>query len=926
MIAYNQVDSTQVLPQVSDLPIDPDVTMGLLDNGIRYYIRHNKKPEKRAELRLAVRAGSMQEDDEQQGLAHFVEHMAFNGTTHFKKNELIDYLEMVGMKFGPDLNAYTSFDQTVYMLQARTDSLDLLQKGLLILEDWATGLSFSEEEIDKERGVVLSEWRSSLSPDQRIYNEYLPVLYQGSRYAKRLPIGKPEIVEHADYETVRRFYRDWYRPDLMVIIAVGDFDVAMMEEEIKKRFSKIPTTPQARKRETYHVPSHEETLVKVVGDTEASFTRVHLYHKHPHESNRTLESFRDAIVRSIYNRMLSVRLEELTKQAKPPFTFGYSGYSPDLGDIDTYESYAFVAEGGSLKGLEALLEENERVKKHGFTNTELARVKTDLLKNMERGVKEKDKMPSKQLANAYLYHFLKDNPIPSIEQRQQLYETFLPTIQLEEVNQLAQKWIRTQNRVVVISGPEKESSPLPTEVAIRRVLEEVSKKEMTPYVDEVNDAPILSEKLYPVAVSNQKAYPEFGLTEFTLANGIRVVLKPTDFKNDEILMESFSPGGNSLYDDNLYQSASAATTITQEAGIGDFDGIALDKKLTGKNVSVYPYIGELFEGINGNCSPDDLETMMKMVYLYFTSPRKDEDAVQSYVAKQKSIFKNLMSNPQYYFYDQTSRIKYNSHVRRTWPTAKQLESINVDDVYQVYTDRFSNASDFTFVFVGNFEVEAMKKMLATYLGNLPSEKRKETFKDLGINLAKGQVVKQFVRGETPKSLVELTFHDSAFDYSDENILIFYSMINILRIKMRESMREDKGGVYGVNINGSIRKYPNPAYSITIAFNSEPDRVEDLIATALQDIETAKQIGAEEKDLIKVKAARLQDRKKSLKENRWWLGDLAKNYRNAAADFGLLDYEAYENAVNNITAEDIKKATQQYFNTENFIKIVMTPGN
>lgn len=924
MIAYNQVDSAKVTPQASELPIDPSVKTGVLENGIRYYVRQNKLPEKRAELRLVVKAGSMQEDDDQQGLAHFVEHMAFNGTTHFKKNELVDYLEMVGMKFGPDLNAYTSFDQTVYMLQARTDTAELLQKGLLILEDWASGLIFSEEEIDKERGVVVSEWRSSLSPDQRIYNQYLPVLYKGSRYSERLPIGKPEIIENADYETVRRFYKEWYRPDLMAVIAVGDFDAAMVEEEIKTRFSKVDSVENPRKRESYEVPTHDETLIKVVGDSEASFTRVQLYYKHPHQSIHTVEGFRAALIHSLYNRMLSGRLEELTKQANPPFTFGYSGYSPDLGNIDTYEGYAFVAEGGALKGLEVLLEENERVKKHGFTATELERVKTDLLKVIERAVKEKDKTSSKRFANAYLANFLKSNPIPSIEQRQQFYEVLIPLIELKEVNQLAKKWITKKNRVVVISGPEKEETPLPTEVEVRQVLDNVSSKELTPYVDEVIHAPLLKETLGPVAIIKEKTYPEIDLTEITLANGIRVILKPTDFKNDEILMESFSPGGSSLYEDNLYQSASAATSITQEAGIGDFDAIALDKKLTGKNVGVYPYIGELFEGINGSCSPEDLETMMKMTYLYFTAPRKDEAAVQSYIAKQKSIFKNLMSNPQYYFYDQTSRIKYNSHVRRIWPTEAQLEEINVEEVYQVYTDRFADAGDFTFVFVGNFEVEPMKKMLSTYLGNLPSNKRKEQFKNLKIDLTKGNVDKKLVRGEAPKALVELTYHDDDFDYNSHNILTFHSMINVLRIKMRESMREDKGGVYGVSVAGSIRKFPETSYSITISFTSEPEKVEELIATAMKDIDYAKKIGAEDKDLVKIREARLQDRKKNLKENRWWMGDLIKTYRNGSNGFKLFDFKQYETIVNSITAKDIKKAANKYFNSKNFIKIVMTP--
>ena len=908
----------------SQLPVDPDVRIGTLDNGIRYYIRKNQKPENRAELRLAVRAGAMQEDEDQLGLAHFVEHMAFNGSQHFKKNELIDYLETIGTKFGPDLNAYTSFDETVYMLQARTDSAELLQKGLLILEDWASGIAFEHEEIDKERGVVISEWRTSLSPDQRIFNKTLPIMYQGSRYAKRLPIGDPEIIKNADYETVKRFYKDWYRPDLMAVIVVGDVDVNEMEMAIKERFSNLKPIDKPRERKNYDVPQHKETLIAIVSDPEAAFTRVQLTYKHPHLPINDFETFRKSLVHSLYNRMLSSRLEELSKQADPPFTFAYSGYGRDLGDIDTYEGYAFVAEGGALRGLETLLVENERVRRHGFTQTELDRQKTELLKRMESAVKEKDKTNSRRFASAYVYNFLKDNPIPSVEQREKLYKILLPTIKLIEVNQLAKKWITNENRVVVVTGPEKEAVPLPLEEEIQMTLDTIKQLDIQPYVDSFNDAPLLDKKFKAAKIVKEKQHSTIGATELIFANGVRVVLKPTDFQNDEILMEAYSRGGTSLYGDDIYQSASAATSIVQESGIGHFNAIQLDKKLAGKKVRVSPFIGELFEGMNGSCSPEDLETMLKMTYLYFTAPRKDKTAVQSYIAKQKSVFKNLMSNPQYYFYDQTSKIKYNNHPRRSWPTEAQLESIHLEDAYKVYTDRFADASDFTFIFVGNFEVEAMKNTLATYLGNLPSSQRKEGFKDLDIDIVNGKIDKQFKRGEAPKALVEMTWHGDNFDWSRDNLLQFQSMISLLRIKMRESMREDKGGVYGVRLSGSPSKYPNPSYSITVSFNSEPNKAEELIQTALKDIATAQKIGGEAKDLLKVKETFLQSRKKSMKENRWWMSNLLHNYRNETEDFEAFQLDNFEKMVNEVTDKDIKKAANKYFNNKNFIKIVMLP--
>lgn len=917
-IELNQQKITQ------PIPIDPDVRIGTLSNGIRYYIRKNQKPEDRAELRLVLKAGAMQEDDDQKGLAHFVEHMAFNGTKNFEKNELVDYLESVGMRFGPDLNAYTSFDETVYMLQARTDSMEYLNKGLLILQDWASGLTFDSTEIDKERGVVESERRSSLSPDQRMMYKYLPIVYKGSRYTERLPIGTSEVINNADYATVKRFYTDWYRPDLMAIVAVGDFDIEAMETKIKKQFSTIIKVNNPRPLIAHGVPMHKETRIAVIGDPEASFTRVQLQYKHPRVSNQSQTDFRQSLVHSIYNRMLSSRLDELSKKATPPFTFGYSGYSRDFGNIDAYEGYAFTAEGGALLGLQTLLEENKRVLLHGFSLSELERQKTELLKRMERGVKEKDKTESRNFASSYVYNFLNNNPIPSIDQRLTLYQKYLPTITLTEVNQLAQKWITDENRVVIITGPEKEETTLPTESEVREVLTAVEKTNLIPYVDQVSDAPLLDKKLAPTTIASEKQLEAIDATEIILANGVKIILKKTDFKNDQIIFDAFSPGGHSLYPDSDYQSASAATTIIRESGISEFSNIELEKKLVGKKVGVSPYIGEMFEGISGGASPEDLETMFKLIYLSFTAPRADSIAFQSHLAKQKSIFANLMSNPQYYFIDQATRTKFGDNPRRIWPTAEELDALDFARVHAIYKDRFADASDFTFVFVGNFEIEMMKKMVAIYLGNLPTLEREETYKDLNIDLKTGKIINEFQRGEAPKALVELTWHGDDFDLDAENMTIFNTLIGVLKIKMRESMREDKGGVYGVSVSGNPRRYPDPAYSIVVSFNSEPEKVEELITTALADIADVKTNGATEKNLQKVKETSIQGRTKALKENSFWLSSIKNHYRAGKKDFKYVDLENYSELINSVTTEQVQQAANQYFNEDNFIKIIMKP--
>ncbi|MEM1319458.1 MAG: insulinase family protein [Bacteroidota bacterium] len=905
-----------------DIPVDADIRMGTLPNGMKYYIRKNTKPEDRAELRLAVNAGAMQEDEDQQGLAHFVEHMAFNGSKNFSKNELVDYLETIGTKFGPDLNAYTSFDETVYMLQARTDDAEMLNKGLTVLQDWASGVSFDHEEIDKERGVVESEWRSRLSPNQRMLNQWLPVMYKDSRYAQRLPIGKPEIIRNASYETVKRFYNDWYRPELMAVVIVGDVNVDEMEKEIVKRFTPFDRETPARSKENNDVPDHKETLVSICSDKEASFTNVQLMYKHDHIPTEDMQGYRSSIVRRLYNAMLSARLDELAQKPNPPFTYAYTGYSRDVGDLDTYSSYAMAPEGGAMRCLEVILEENERVLRHGFNASEMERQKTQLLKRMERAFKEKDKTESRRFAMRYVYNYLEGTPIPSIDDELEFYKTLLPTIQLNEVNSLAAQWITEENRVVVITGPEKEGLEVPTEAEVSKVLAAVSKKDIAPYEDEVSDAPLLAKIPTPVEIVAVKEMENVGVTEMKLANGVRVILKPTDFKNDEVLLRAYSIGGSSIYSDADYVQASNAARIIDEAGLGSFDNPQLQKKLTGKTISISPYIGELYEGFRGSASPDDLETMMQLIYLYFTAPRKDKDVLNSYVTKQKSIYSNLMSNPQYYFFDQVTKILSNDHPRRGFPKAEDLDRLDLEQVHKIYNDRFADASDFTFVFVGNFNMEQMKPLLKTYLSNLPATQREESWKDVGDTYPSQKIEKQFAKGKAPKALVNLTFHGD-FEWNGQNRYDFRSMLDVLRIKMRESMREDKGGVYGVRVSGSPSHTPRDEYSITISFNADPPMVEELIQTAMKDIETAKSIGAEEKDLDKVRETQRQSRIKDLKENRFWARQLESFYKNGY-DPTKLTQKDFEEYVNKLDAEAVKKAANQYFNTEKYVRIVMLP--
>ncbi|MEL7004846.1 MAG: pitrilysin family protein, partial [Bacteroidota bacterium] len=645
----------------SKLPVDPKVRVGKLDNGLTYYIRQNEKPEDKVELRLVVNVGSMLEEDNQRGLAHFMEHMAFNGTKNFEKNELVNYLQSVGVKFGADLNAYTSFDETVYILPIPSDDEEILDKGLLVLEDWAHNIELSEEEIDKERGVVIEEWRLGRGANQRMRDEWFPVMFQDSRYAERLPIGKKEVLESFDYETLRKFYKDWYRPDLMSVIAVGDIDPDVMERKIKERFSRIKASKNPKERKFYEVPNHKETLVSIVSDKEATFTQIQLIYKQENEETETLQNFRRQAVYSLYSGMINQRLDELKQSAEPPFFIASTGFGQMVRTKSNYSSFAVVGQDGIDKGLMAIALENERVRRYGFTQGELDRYKKTLLNRFEKSYKESDKTESGRYAGEYVRNFLTNEPIPGIAFEYDFYKKVMPSISLAEVNALSKDWITQENRVVVITSPEKEGIDLPTKEEILRTLDQATRADVKPYDDGVTASTFIENKPESGKVQSVVELKTVGAKELTLSNGVKVVLKSTDFKNDEILMSAFSYGGQSLYSEEEGPSASNASGIMAESGVKDFSSTDITKMLSGKTVRVSPYIATLSEGFNGSTSPKDLETMLQLVHLYFTAPRKDAEAFESFKSKNKMLFQNLMSNPNFYYSEEVSKILTQDH-------------------------------------------------------------------------------------------------------------------------------------------------------------------------------------------------------------------------------------------------------------------------
>ncbi len=907
------------------IPMDPDFRTGELPNGMKYYIKKNTKPENRAELRLALKAGAVQEDEDQLGLAHFIEHMQFNGTEHFTKNELVNYLEKVGTKFGPDLNAYTSFDETVYMLQVRTDVPEQLDTGMLVLYDWAGKATLEEEEIDKERGVVISEWRTDLSPNQRMQQVYFPIMYKGSRYAKRLPIGDPEIVKNASYDVIRRFYKDWYRPDLMAVIVIGDVDVDKMETKIFKMFSKIGNPNNPRPREKYNVPPQKGTAVSIVTDKEAPFSNVWIVNKLPHIPIKTKKDYLETIKRRLFNMMLNSRLKEIQNGANPTFTFGYTRYSKNIGDIDAYSSWAIVPEGKELDALKTFTEENERVLRYGFTQTELDREKKNMLTSAEKRKKEKGKTESRRFASKAVYHFLENSPMLSADQYYNFLTNNLDDINLQSVNSLAKNWIKEDNRVVVITGQQKESVVMPTEQQVLGVLNNTKTGKLDAYVDKTVDKPLFSKNLPLAEVVKSENFDKYGIKKMVLKNGLEVYYKKTDFKNDEILFSAYSPGGSWLYDDNDYLDADYCSWVVEDMGISEFDNVQLNKLLTGKQVSVNPYVANLYDYFRGESTVKDLETMFQLINLYFTAPRKDAELFESFKIRQKGLYKNLLSEPRNYFRNLVSKIKYNNHLRASsMPQEEDFDKLNLDRLFEIYKERFGNASDFKFFFVGNFDENKLKTYIQKYLGNLPGNGNTEEWVDRNLNMVEGKVDKTIYHGIAPKTYVDRTYHGD-FDWSPENEFLLNSLVKVMSIKLRESLREDKGGVYGVGVYGYGSKEPKQEYKLSFSFNSNPENAQDLIKAADEVINKLKTEGPDEEVMTKIKETKKQSRIKDLKENEYWL-DQMNSIVKSGLDFSELTLDVLQARLDKLTAEDIKKAANKYLDESSVIEVKMYPEN
>jgi zinc protease len=914
--------SAQIQNPDQPIPPDPNIKIGKLENGLTYYIKVNKKPEQRVELRLAVNAGSICETAGQLGLAHFVEHMCFNGTKNFPSNRIVDMLEEMGVRAGAGWNASTSFDETIYNLRIPTDKIEWINRGFQIMEDWAHQVSLDDVEIDKERGVIVEEWRLGLGAEDRMMQQYWPVLFRGSRYADRLPIGKVEIIKSFPHDTLRNFYQTWYRPDLMAVVIVGDIDPKLAEEKVKEYFGRVPGQADPMKRVEYSVPENSEPLISVVKDKEASGFSAQIMFKQPKANSITYYDYRNSQMRSLFTNMLNSRLQEIALKPDAPFMYAGSGYGSFITrSVDVYSLFAAAKENQIEKCIEVILAENEKVRQFGFTVSELEREKKNILTLYENLAKESDKTESSSYADEYVRNFLTRECIPGILKEFELVKEYLPGITLEEINKLGQKWTTDRNMLALITAQEKEEVMVPTVQKVAEIIRSVRSKTVEAYVDKVTDAPILSEKPSPSPVIKRTTNSDFGLTELLFGNGVRMILKPTDYKNDEIMISAFSPGGLSLYPDQDVMTATLASTIITQSGLGDYNYTDLQKKLSGNTARLTPYIGELREGVNGSCSPKDLETMLQLNYLYFTKIRRDEDAFNAFISRIRNQIKPMRSVPMIIFTDTLSKIVSGNNPRViAVPTEAQIDKVSLDRLIAIFRDRFADASDFTYLMVGNFKVDEVIPVLETYIGGLPSINRKENWRDVSPEFPDGPVIVNVPKNSEPQSRVAMAWEgDIRWKPGDRQG--FAMLMNILGIKCRESMREDQGGVYGVSISGTASKLPKPKYSISSTWGCNPENIEKLSQTVLDEMNRIKKEGPTDSDLNKVKETMIRERETQMKENSFWLSYLQNHYLYGNS---ILSLEEYKALVNSFTTKRIQAIAKRYLDTENYVQVALTP--
>ena len=911
-----------------EIPFDPDVRRGTLGNGLTYYIKVNPEPPDRIQLRLGVKAGSVLEEESERGLAHYLEHMAFNGTASFAGNEIIDYLESIGSAFGPDLNAYTSFDETVYLLEVPTDP-DVIATAFDIFSEWAYAMTLDPEEVEKERGVVLEEWRLGRGADQRIRDQQFPVLFGDSRYSVRLPIGLQEVIETASADDLRGFYERWYRPDLMAFVAVGDLDPDEMEALIREHFAPPPEGaadfPRAYRTDTptdrtlFPVPPHADLRVNVATDPEENLTALWIYHKVPAQVGHDRAAYRRLLVDGLFARMINARLYERGREADPPFLAAGSGRSLLVGDAATLYMAAYLDKDRIPRGLDTLLEEMQRVVQHGFTATELEREKANMLRAIESAWHEKDQRPSRRLAEEYLRHFLDGEPVPGVDAEYALQQEMLPEITVEDVNRIAEPWRGIHNAVVLLSGPDGIPAGPETEEELIAKVTGGPSLQIAAYDDAASDAPLLAEIPEPGAIVAEDSIGAVDAVRWTLSNGVTVIAKQTDFRDDEVLLSATSPGGTSLVEDADYVAALTADSLASGSGVGEHDVVALEKLLAGNTASLSPYIGGLFEGFTGDSSPDDLETLFQLVALYATAPRLDADYYESYSSNLRSQAETRLSQPDAVFSDTYRSAISQDHFRTRPFTLEWVEELNLERSTAIYHDRFGDLGDFTFIIVGAFDWDELRSLTATYLATLPAAGRVETWRDVGIDPPPGIEERIVRQGIDERSMTQIAFAGD-MEWSREASLELSALGEMLQIRLRERVREELGGTYSIGIGASTSDLPDPEYRITVWFSSDPDRADELFEEVLIGVDWARE-GAEQMYLNTAKEILRSSREEQLRRNGFWLGQIRGAVQRGEPFAAIAGFDERLDA---LTLEQVTEAARRYLSRDRYVRVVLVP--
>ena len=909
------------------LPLAPEVTVGKLPNGLTYYIKKNARPAQKVELRLVVKAGSILEDDDQQGLAHFTEHMAFNGSTHFKRNELISYLQSIGVKFGADLNAYTSFDETVYVLPIPTNKKENLEKGFLVLEDWAHGLKFNPADINSERGIVLEEARLGKGASDRMNKVLYPKLLNGSRYAERMPIGKESVLKTFKPEAIKRFYKDWYRPDLMAVMVVGDVEPRQAEAMIRQHFGKLKNPAKPRPRLYAEVPQRSQTEALVITDKEAPDDSVFIrYPIRAAQEPVTIADYRRQMIENLYGHMLSARMQELTQQANPPFIQGGSSMGKLVRGYESFSAYALLGKGGVQPAVDALVLEDERARRFGFSQDELDRARKDMLRNYERAYSERDKSDSSGFVAEYSRNFLEQEAIPGIANELLYAQELLPQVTLQEINETVAKVIPDQQKkLVVFMGAEPKAggaaSTVPTQQQLLDAVASAERQTVAPRTEKVLASKLMDGPPAGGSIVSEKLNSAVGVTELILGNGVRVLLKPTDFKNDQVLMGSTRFGGQSLFGDADIYNARYASAVVGSMGLRDLAPLDLQKVLAGKTVNVGASLGELSEGFGGSASSADVEAMLQLVTLYFHDVRKDAGLYQSFIGKQQDLAKNSMAQPEAVFYDAIQHAMFGDNPRVDGvPRAADFDKVGLDRSLEIFRQRFSSARDMTFIFTGSFDLGKIKPLIASYLGTLPVGEVAHAYRDVGMRPVSGIVKKDIYMGSEPKSTISITFNGDVA-YSDEQKLTLQALGEVLNLKVIEVLREKMSMIYGGGFETSMGQHPYGHYSVALNLPTGPENVDKVIAAAFAEINKMKTDGPSAADLEKVKLNWITRQQKSLRENNYWMNQLMGSVTQGRDPAHIL---RYEQRVRAITPQAVKLAAQRYLDMHNYVQVVLYP--